>query len=327
MDEPKFLIAYHRDDNDGVFSGAILAHHLHSRMGIDYERIKLDGITHGDIQERYTKEDLKELRKEYRFFYLTDMSMPLECMEYARELWHHNFVWIDHHAPIIKATEESGLADKIDGLRGAEHSALYHAYQYCHRFDGCQIPKYLDGLSAWDSFTFQSAEKNRLRVINSGTTYIYGLSIERVIGLLENIDNGSETWEDVEKEAESIGNVLVADADRRNQELVQRYGDFDWKLVGLDGSERTACALFVQGPTSSVMFQSADGKALCGIVCKYTPSGRWVFSVYNVNTDYDKEFHIGQWCREKYQGGGHAGAGGFSVSAEEFQKILAEKKI
>ena len=83
--------------------------------------------------------------------------------------------------------------------------------------------------------------------------------------------------------------------------------------------------MFTQGPSNSVMFSSVKDKVDNGIVFKRDKSGSWVISLYNT-TDGD-EFHCGDYMKKRYNGGGHSGAAGGTVSERDFIKILKDKRI
>ena len=62
-----------------------------------------------------------------------------------------------------------------------------------------------------------------------------------------------------------------------------------------------------------------------GLVFKHHPNGNWVLSMYNINDD--EEFHCGEFLKEKYNGGGHKGAAGCTLTQEQFIEILKNKRI
>lgn len=327
----KAFIIYHKDDNDGVFSGALMYYYFNRIVGKQSCNIKTVGVDYNDLRS-YDKAKLDELRAEYKYLVITDVSLPLELMEYAYNLWGKDFIWIDHHAPIIEAMTNAGLNKKVKGIRSIKESALYHAYQFCTEARGknTATPYLLRILSALDSWHYDVFDKELCRAVNAGTTNEFKLDISAVIKLIEkNGLDDSASWDALLEQCKQIGNVLVEKSKRRDADLIARSGDYNWTITDKNGNPlRMACALFTQGPSSSLMFETADEeRAQCGLIFKHNPDRTWTISLYNTREKFDQEFHAGQWCREKYQGGGHAGAAGCTISEEQFIEALKTRRI
>ena len=123
--------------------------------------------------------------------------------------------------------------------------------------------------------------------------------------------------------------------------MVENYGDRNWKII-IDEKEytdtlghwgptyRTACALFIQGPSNSKMFKSLikgnKDDIMNGIVFKHNIDSTWTISLYNIRDNEPEAkhggFHCGDFLRKKYNGGGHMGAAGCTVDEKTFIKIL-----
>jgi nanoRNase/pAp phosphatase (c-di-AMP/oligoRNAs hydrolase) len=73
------------------------------------------------------------------------------------------------------------------------------------------------------------------------------------------------------------------------------------------------------------MFKTCPENIQHGIVFKRQPNGNWTFSLYNVRNDSD--FHCGDFLKKKYNGGGHPGAAGCTITEEQFITILKNKQI
>lgn len=327
----KAFIIYHKDDNDGVFSGALMYYYFSRIVGTQSRNIKTVGVDYNDLRS-YDKAKLDELRGQYKYLVITDVSLPLELMEYAYSLWGKDFIWIDHHAPIIEAMTKAGLNKVVTGIRSTNESALYHAYQFCveKRTNTVNMPRLLRILSALDSWHYDVFDKELCRAVNAGVTNEFKLDINAVIKLIEKngLDN-PDSWDDILGECYQIGKILVEKSKRRDADLIARSGDYNWLITDIDGNPlRTACALFIQGPSSSLIFETADEeRAQCGLIFKHNPDRTWTISLYNTREKFDQEFHAGQWCREKYQGGGHAGAAGCTISEEQFIEALKTRRI
>lgn len=325
MSEEKYLILYHGADNDGVFSGALLYNHLLYDVQVEKEDITLVPIDYY-AHEKYTKETIDNFANVYTSMFIVDFSLPLPLMEYAYKKFGNNFVWIDHHKPIIQASQKSKLCE-CEGVREIDRSAILGVYKYLYDpFDVIwndshnEIPKLLRILSAWDSFTYEQEgyALDYVRKINYGISHMFNLDIFQIAEMLEDFNE----YEIID-EAHDTGEILVDNENKRMKTIIKCSGDFEW-TVGEDN--RKAVALFIQGPSNSRMFESVIDKVQNAIVFKRNSNSNWTVSLYNPN-EKDLSFHCGEYCREKYKGGGHIGAAGFELTEKQFIKILKEKHI
>jgi hypothetical protein len=107
---------------------------------------------------------------------------------------------------------------------------------------------------------------------------------------------------------------------QRAENQLKEYGDLSWTVDG-----RPTAMMMAQYPTSSLMFKSVADKVLNGLIFKRLPNGQWNISLYNTNDNDD--FHCGKYLKEKYKGGGHAGAAGCTISEKDFIKVLKNKQL
>ncbi len=326
-----YLIIYHEEDNDGLFSAAIIYNYLRNELHIEKGNISLLGMTYAKLASEFPdKEALKEkLYDVYTNIFMTDISFnDYKQMIGLKRLYENKFVWIDHHAPIITSSMKYKF-DDIIGERYTSRSALLLAYRFLYdpfdlKYNNGEAPILFRMLSAYDSWSYEreNVDFNVCRNVNKGVDYVFKLDITKVIDAVYNIlydDTKSGGYITFER----IGATLNEYDDIKNAELISKYGDFSWKVNGTP-----TVMLMVQGPTSSLMFKSVKYKNIKhGIVLKYLPNGNYVVSLYNINTEYDKEFHCGKYLKEKYNGGGHAGAAGCTLTPKQFQKIMKTKEI
>lgn len=317
----KALVIYHKDDNDGVISGVLL--HLYYAEVLKIETIDHIGVDYNDLKS-FDSNKIKELYDHYDYLGMTDISMPIEMMRLCYDLWGDNYIWIDHHAPVIKAANEAGLAD-IKGIRDSSHSALYHAWIFLQNAlerHIMRIPDFINDLSQWDSFTFTAENKIQCHALNKGVTALLELDFNRTLRYISYYIEHPKLFYTFYDVCFNTGKNLLDDEKSRMNSIIERNGDFNW-VINNAGEHRKACAIFVQGATNSTMFEKADnGEIKCGIVFKHNADSSWSVSLYNVNQKYDDEFHVGNFCREQYNGGGHTGAGGFVISENQFIQIL-----
>ena len=73
--ENRYLIWYHNEDNDGVFSAAIIYNYLVHELNVSKENITLEGTTYNLLKNKYFNNDtIKELSNDYTNVILTDVS-------------------------------------------------------------------------------------------------------------------------------------------------------------------------------------------------------------------------------------------------------------
>ena len=315
----QYLIIYHKEDNDGLFSMAIIYNYLIIEKNINKDSIKLFGADYNDLDKLSLDDDII---KNSTHIYISDVSFDtVEKMMQLKEMFSENLVWIDHHKPMIDNSISKGF-DDIKGIRDTKHSALYNAFKYLYPTHN--IPELFKLLSAWDSWSYdaEGIDFDLCKYINIGVNNIYNLNPDYIINyvyLLIYIYNDYINPPDID-ELYEIGKFEAKILDRTYENNVKAYGDFSWTVNG-----RTACAMFIQGPSNSQMFKVCKDKVQNGIVFKRLPDSNWALSLYN--TDNQHDFHCGEYLKKHFNGGGHEGAAGCQISEELFINILKQKKI
>lgn len=315
----QYLIIYHKEDNDGLFSMAIIYNYLIKEKNINKDNIKLFGADYNDLDKLSLDDDII---KNSTHIYISDVSFDtVEKMIKLKEMFGDNLVWIDHHKPMIDNSISKGF-DDIKGIRDTKHSALYNAFKYLYPTHN--IPELFKLLSAWDSWSYdaEGIDFDLCKYINIGVNNIYNLNPDFIINyvyLLIYIYNDYINPPDID-ELYEIGKFEAKILDRTYENNVKAYGDFSWTVNG-----RTACAMFIQGPSNSQMFKVCKDKVQNGIVFKRLPDSNWALSLYN--TDNQHDFHCGEYLKKHFNGGGHEGAAGCQISEELFINILKQKKI
>lgn len=315
----QYLIIYHKEDNDGLFSMAIIYNYLIIEKNINKDNIKLFGADYNDLDKLSLDDDII---KNSTHIYISDVSFDtVEKMIQLKEMFGENLVWIDHHKPMIDNSISKGF-DDIKGIRDTKHSALYNAFKYLYPTH--DIPELFKLLSAWDSWSYdaEGIDFDLCKYVNIGVNNIYNLNPDFIINyvyLLIYIYNDYINPPDID-ELYEIGKFEAKILDRTYENNVKAYGDFSWTVNG-----RTACAMFIQGPSNSQMFKVCKDKVQNGIVFKRLPDSNWALSLYN--TDNQHDFHCGEYLKKHFNGGGHEGAAGCQISEELFINILKQKKI
>lgn len=325
----KYLIIYHDVDNDGLFSMAIIYHYLISVLKACKDDIELLGAEY----EKLKSVNIQELCDNYEYIYLTDVSFQeFDKIKYLYDNKGDKFCWIDHHAPIIKQSINEGY-NNISGIRNIEKSALLNAYQYFYDKNNINYNEknisieLLRILSGMDSFTYEKEgyDIDYVRAVNTGVTNTFNLDPYKIIEfIIEYFSNNEVEWhKKIIKDYYNYGLSFNIVEQQQYDKLISDYG----QEYSINADGRTAIALFIQGPTSSLIFRSIKDSYTNGIVFKHLKNGNWGISLYNTDIKYDQEFHCGEYLKNMYNGGGHAGAAGCQVTEDEFIKILKNKKI
>lgn len=349
----KYLIIYHKEDNDGVFSGALFYEYLLNDLHISNDLIDLlpaDYNYLNEISKEYTA-DL--LHNTYKTILMADISFnDINFMKSLYDEFKNEFVWCDHHAPVIKLTNKTKLVN-IPGIRDTSCSAILCVWRYLYdpfNVDYDKTPELLKVLSAWDSWTYKEKgyKFEYVKYINIGVIKEYQLDINKVIPIITKLkydylnDNINEEYNNAYlKLFYDYGNIIDSYQDYINNTIIENSGDCTWKIYTgeyLNDGEpvwRSACAVFIQGSTNSTMFKSLihnnNSDIMNGIVFKRTNNGNWTISLYNIR-DYEPAvdlggFHCGEYLKKYYNGGGHQGAAGCTVSEEQFIEILKHKAL
>ena len=346
----KYLLIYHKEDNDGVFSGAIFYNYLVNKLNTSKENIELFGADYNLLSSYAASHKVEELKCTYDSIIMTDISF--NDPKYMKKLYKEfgtDFIWCDHHKPIIDASYKYKFAE-CPGIRNTTKSAILCVYEYLYdQFNEIystinkqanpEFPELFRILSGWDSWSYEREgyEFDYVRNINKGITTVLKLDFEKVLQKVSEIINdytnnpgyNNLTVEiDFIQHVYNIGKSLNEYEDNVMADIIKNSGDCSWKVIVNDENgkplARTACALFHQGASNSTMFKSLIGKGIeQGLVFKHQSNGNWVLSMYNINDN--AEFHCGEFLKEKYNGGGHKGAAGCTLTQKQFIDILTHK--
>ena len=352
MREPKkYLIIYHKEDNDGVFSAALFYDYIIHELKCKLEDLCFIGADYNELAKFAEENPVDKLHEDFENIIMTDISF--NDVSYMKALWKefdNHFIWCDHHAPIIKASIEKNF-DDIPGIRDTSRSAILCVWKFLYdQFDEAynakEVPELLRILSAWDSWSYEREGYafDFVRNVNKGVTDKYELKLSNVKRVIEIIrasyltepnmysENGKAGLELMIKSYFDRGKLLNDYDDKTMENIIKNSGDCSWQIWDYDKENSAnpiihkACVIFHQGATNSTMFKSLKRTDIRhGLVFKHQPNGNWVLSMYNINDD--DEFHCGEFLKEKYKGGGHKGAAGCTLTQTQFINILKNKAI
>lgn len=316
------LIIYHKEDNDGACSAGLIKTFLEHKFKPSELNIEFWGVDYAmltDFYERH-KNEFDGIIEKYDEIYLTDMSF--NNIEAMNELYHKakRFVYFDHHASIIEASKTNDFG-QAEGFRDTNCSAILCVWRYFWGDDW--IPQVLQELSDYDSWQWVNKDykEDDIFALNIGFTIKGKLDPEYFARLTNSILHESNFYKEEEADARKVGLESLLRQREHCKEMIAEWGDLTWTVAG-----HKACALFSQEKFSSKSFISlADTDIQHGIVFRRKPTGDWVVSAYNVSDDVD--FHLGLYLREKWNGGGHKGAAGCTISQEDFIKVLTTKTM
>lgn len=345
MNNEKFLIVYHKEDNDGLFSMALIYNYLVTSLNVNPGNIDIDGLDYNDVKNITASDNttIKEWCDDYDYLFMTDISITSDDCKEMKTLKKHfcnRFVWIDHHAPIIKLSQKFGF-DDIMGIRDKGRSAIMNAYKCLYdEFDNNYIllkeektdKKYcglyvLYMLSLYDSFTFSPEDADYVTKFNRGMLDELKLDPQKVILYVSSLimkDNNEMRpnitfWKYNIDKCVARGEAILNIMDDYYETLIRQCSEI-WNI-----GERKAVVLFAQGASSSNMFKSVAGVYDNGLIFKHNQGGGWTISLYNITPD--NSFHCGNYLHDNYGGGGHEGAAGCIITDEQFMQILNNKTI
>lgn len=330
--EDKVLLIYHKDDNDGVYSAALVYRYLLERLGVQKENITFFGADYSILDSK--KKEVKEWKAKYTTVVMTDISFNNpRPMKQLKKDFGSKFIWIDHHGPAIVQSKHNKY-DDVPGIRETWTSAIGLAYEWLWdplrvNKSSTEMPQILQALAGWDSWnpSAYGYSLDDCMEINLAVNMDTHLDISRAIYEVSSMmygdgsesDGGRSKYYDLQEQGKTIFEY------QRSQwkTLVKECGEHGWTVNG-----RPAVALFVQGPSTSQMFDSVKDEVKCAIVFKHNSDGKWSGSVYNTKKEYDKEFHVGNYLKSIFRvAGGHSGAAGFTISQGNFLKLLKTKAL
>lgn len=324
----KYLIIYHKEDNDGVFSAALMARYITKDLQENLDNIHFFEADYNELNN-ITQENINSWKETYDFVIILDISFNnVKLMKYLYDLFGNRFIWCDHHKPIIMESYKLKFGESV-GIRDTSKSTILCAYQYLwdpfnEKYDKHEVPQLLRILSGWDSWTFdkEGFTKEYCQKINKAITNYLNLNIYKTLKFVNLLFDNEKTINltDLYNEGSNLLNYDLQNSDN----LISSYGDLTW-TVGKDNN--SACALFIQGPSNSVMFRSLkeDSNIKHGVIFKRNNNSTWTISLYNINDEDD--FDCGKYLKDTYNGGGHKGAAGCTVKESKFIKILKTKHL
>lgn len=199
-----------------------------------------------------------------------------------------NLIWCDHHDSSIKLINKYPNYDKIKGIRktGISGAALTYMYLYNTEYDN--IPDFIKYVSDYDCWIFKYGEnttyfKLGMDTINHDALDNIWLELIDISDLLEVIDRGK---------------LIKKYIDIDNAEYLNDYG-YESEIEGYK-------CYVVNRKTNSWIFGKKYNEYPLVVVWAYNGTN-YSYSLYSSDKNVDCSK-----IAEKYGGGGHKGAAGFS---------------
>lgn len=279
---------FYHTDNDGFCAGSLVAiYHQIFKPDVDFKESDFIKYNYdGDISfDRLTKGET---------VYFVDLSFKVSEYEIVKRLMtDYDFVWLDHHSSSMDLLKAHPELDEIKGIRSTEVSGAYLTYMYLWDIRTLgEVPYYVKLVSDYDTWTFDYGDQS---------TYFYlGTNTE------DNFTCFSKLWTDLFYDAEKVlkiiekGKVIKNFVDVENARYLKAYG-YESEI---DGHK----CYVVNKSSNSWIF--GDKYYEYPLVVVWTYDGKkYKYTLYSSDPNVNC-----QKIAEKFGGGGHKGAAGFTSS-------------
>lgn len=348
------LVIYHREDNDGACSAGIIDAMLKKHAADTVMKVKHLGVNYADLT-RYWKEfeaansdpsvfakpRMLKWKEDFDTVFMVDISFnEPAAMSFLYEAFGEHFIWCDHHKPIIELSREWNFGN-APGIRRTDKSALMNTWYFMNSLFEIKDAAASDEmvkLSDWDCWAWSRMDiykdenaRENLFNLNVGITQQSNLNVRWFSDwvmdwLLAGCRYGNASSEkhfQAAWEAQAVGKQVRELDNKRIGRAVRSNGDTSWKLRNGD----RVCVLFTTEKMNSQQFSALEDKTVRhGAVIKYdAPNGKWTASLYNF--DDNDEFDCGKYLHEWYNGGGHKGAAGCTLTDAHVSGMIMSKQV
>ena len=323
--DERTAVVFHRVDLDGIMSMAIAVEAYAFAAGVirrggTYEQCK-DTVT----MVPYTYGDPVPDLSGYGRVVMVDVSLPWEDMiTLRRETGRRNIIWVDHHATAIDAAREHGY-DDLPGIRRVGTAACELTFEQFH--PGARVPRSVRLLSLYDTWTKNGGCDWETVVLpfQWALREEYGRDAQRFLDHF--VLSGRYTEGGCTDALISKGTSILSYARRSGEEGVGAYG-FPVR-IGPEGHPGICCLTNTFGGLAfgKALRDRPGAVAVC--VNRVNPREGETEETYKVSVyagDSKPAWHIGNYMR-RYGGGGHDGAGGGSLSREQFMRLITEGRL
>ena len=341
----KVLIIYHREDNDGVCSAAIIKSFL-TKYGREKYSFDFIGASYADLADYWNNgwnnDDCGHTSMAdwvlYDQIYMVDISFnDPDAMQWMYDILQNNFIWCDHHKPAIDLSQQYDYG-KCNGVRRTDQSAILNTWDWMSailpEYSGLILiqpepSEWIKMLSDYDSWAYSKMDKYKKEAnrewlfnFNTGVTHTSNLKIDWFTNWITNWFEDPDIHIKNAIECVKYGTTIRTLDKTRQSEAIHQYGDTNWFC-----GDRKMCMLFTTERMNSLSFSGfLDTDIKNGGVLKYdNKTDKWILSLYNVNDNDD--FDCGQYLKDNYGGGGHKGAAGCTLTKEQVVSLLLNREL
>ena len=303
----KVAIIYHKIDFDGICSYAVL------RKSAELVGASVQPFPYNNGEP--FNADLGG----FDTVLIADICLPPELMMGLLAYKHQRTVWIDHHKTSIDLSVEYGFSE-MEGVReigkGACELAFDWAFGRAVSGSGVISRKAVEYLSCFDVWDKERYDwENEVLPFQYGMRNRYGLDADKFYA---NLDALLDPKEDIVGQITDEGRAILHYVRSSGRYACSAYG-FE---VTVGGKVKALCLMTAQFG-SLPMEESARerGCQICMCVNRLR-DGRFKISMFG-----NSELHLGDYLKEHYGGGGHAGAAGAVISEKQFLKLIRTSRI
>jgi oligoribonuclease NrnB/cAMP/cGMP phosphodiesterase (DHH superfamily) len=276
---------------------------------------------HNDLDGRCAGAIVAQFRNNYNKddFFEVDyvMDLPIDKVKDGEEVWFVDYsfkdntvhiindlitrnckvIWIDHHTSSINLVNANEELQTIEGIRQDGISGAGLTYMYCYNKEFNDIPYYIKLVSDYDCWQYKFEPDTTYFKIGIETTEFDALDY-----VWTNLSLGGNTLDKIIK----TGKIIKGYIDNDNTYYREHFS-YESEI------ESHKC-LVVNKKTNSWVFGDKYNDYPLVMVWVYNGE-KYTYSIFSSNKDIDCSK-----IAEKFGGGGHKGAAGFSSAELLFKK-------
>lgn len=275
---------FHHNDLDGRCAASVVLGYLKNNMGVSDPIIKETDYNHLN--------ELSSLIKgRESIAYLVDLSFTEETYKYLLDLKEkcESIIWIDHHYSSQRLiTNHPEIVSLIPGVVDIDFCGAYNTFTYLYK--NKEVPLYIRLVDDWDCWKFKLEDTKAFK---------FGM---------DSVYHGPESliWETLENK-EDLCSII-----NKGYTIIE-YMNLFYERYYVNSYERT-----INGLRACILNLKTDSMAFLDSENKYDLLVAWVFdgykfnySLYSTNPDVNCSE-----IAERFGGGGHKGAAGFSSKTQ-----------
>jgi len=285
---------YHNDD-DGRCAGSIVAQHENNYNKENYFEV--------DYIMQLPLGTIKENEKVYFVDYSFKKDTVCQLEEILKKT--KDIIWIDHHTSSLNLEKELPWTKCIKGIRQEGISGAGLTYMYLHNCDFDDLPYYIQLVSDYDCWLYKYEPDTTHFKLGLGTENNNALDdLWKALyeSFVDNVCLSISEGTLIEK-----GKVIKQYIDSENT-FYREYYSYEIEIEGLK-------CLVVNKKTNSWVFGDKINDYPLVIVWVFNGM-KYSYSIFSVDKNIDCSK-----IAEKYGGGGHKGAAGFSSDELLFKNV------